>query len=357
MDGGQLSLEGLALAVYERCLRRRDEVSVSDLALSLDAAEDAVGVCVDGLVEQGLVRSGSAGSVVALPPRTAFSQAALRLEAAAEQTRQQGLAWQRVWAESAAAHHYLDVLTDPEDIERTERAFVDSARSEVRALHVGPVGPPRLRPPAEIPEGTFEALDRGVAFKVVYSSRVFTDPVALTAIESCIARGEEARVFAEIPVTLNLADDTVGIVTVPGSGDVRRHAIVVHPSGFLDSLAALFDCFWRMGVPLTHTGDALESTELDDAGRRLLMYLGAGLTDDAIAREMRVSERTVGRRVARLQERLGTRSRFQLAALAAGGAGGGRINTPRPPPPPRHHPGAQRGGCGGLGARGAPHRA
>ncbi|KGN31699.1 hypothetical protein N802_03310 [Knoellia sinensis KCTC 19936] len=35
-----------------------------------------------------------------------------------------------------------------------------------------------------------------------------------------------------------------------------------------------------------------------------------------MARELGVSERTVGRRVARLEERLGARSRFQLAAQA-----------------------------------------
>jgi DNA-binding NarL/FixJ family response regulator len=49
----------------------------------------------------------------------------------------------------------------------------------------------------------------------------------------------------------------------------------------------------------------------------LLAYLNAGLTDEAIARELDVSERTVGRRISRLQDMLGVASRFQLGSQAA----------------------------------------
>ncbi|MFE3902834.1 helix-turn-helix transcriptional regulator [Streptomyces sp. NPDC059153] len=50
--------------------------------------------------------------------------------------------------------------------------------------------------------------------------------------------------------------------------------------------------------------------------RQLLSYLSAGLTDESIARELGVSYRTVTRRIARLQEMLGARTRFQLGVQA-----------------------------------------
>lgn len=50
---------------------------------------------------------------------------------------------------------------------------------------------------------------------------------------------------------------------------------------------------------------------------QLPSMLSAGMTDAAIARTLGVSPRTVARRVGALQDRLGARSRFQLAALAA----------------------------------------
>lgn len=51
--------------------------------------------------------------------------------------------------------------------------------------------------------------------------------------------------------------------------------------------------------------------------RRLLTLLSAGLTDHAIARDLGVSERTVRRRITRLQAVLGGRTRFQLGVQAA----------------------------------------
>lgn len=50
--------------------------------------------------------------------------------------------------------------------------------------------------------------------------------------------------------------------------------------------------------------------------RQLLRLLATGATDRTIARVLGVSERTVHRRVSRLQVLLGARSRFQLGYLA-----------------------------------------
>ena len=69
----------------------------------------------------------------------------------------------------------------------------------------------------------------------------------------------------------------------------------------------MFEALWRIAVSIT------SGTELNDvtAGpdlelKRLLTYLSAGRTDESIAREFGVSERTV----ARLQEALGAQARF-----------------------------------------------
>jgi DNA-binding NarL/FixJ family response regulator len=50
--------------------------------------------------------------------------------------------------------------------------------------------------------------------------------------------------------------------------------------------------------------------------RQLLRLMGTGALDETIAREMGVSVRTVHRRITRLQELLGARSRFQLGVIA-----------------------------------------
>jgi DNA-binding NarL/FixJ family response regulator len=56
--------------------------------------------------------------------------------------------------------------------------------------------------------------------------------------------------------------------------------------------------------------------EPTDATRRLLLLMRTGAIDEAIARELGVSLRTVHRRITRLQNLLGVRSRFQLGVIA-----------------------------------------
>lgn len=51
--------------------------------------------------------------------------------------------------------------------------------------------------------------------------------------------------------------------------------------------------------------------------RQLLLLIASGATDRVIARELGLSERTICRRIASLQLRLGVRTRFQLGVLAA----------------------------------------
>ncbi|WP_447007980.1 helix-turn-helix domain-containing protein [Saccharothrix isguenensis] len=57
--------------------------------------------------------------------------------------------------------------------------------------------------------------------------------------------------------------------------------------------------------------------ELAPQARQLLVLMATGATDRAIARELGLSERTLCRRIARLQAKLGVRTRFQLGVLAA----------------------------------------
>lgn len=71
------------------------------------------------------------------------------------------------------------------------------------------------------------------------------------------------------------------------------------------------------------TFEPVELAVADDADleptvgtRQLLMLMHTGAIDEAIARELGVSARTVHRRITRLQNLLGVRSRFQLGVIA-----------------------------------------
>ncbi|MGV9881792.1 LuxR C-terminal-related transcriptional regulator [Streptomyces sp. NPDC003006] len=71
-------------------------------------------------------------------------------------------------------------------------------------------------------------------------------------------------------------------------------------------------------VPLGMYGSAARTHQIVDEVRRAVMQLlVSGLTDDAIARRLGVSRRTVAGHVAAISDALGSRSRAQLGYLIA----------------------------------------
>jgi DNA-binding NarL/FixJ family response regulator len=75
---------------------------------------------------------------------------------------------------------------------------------------------------------------------------------------------------------------------------------------------------WDQSLPLTPgaENDGAASNELEDIDRALLQLLTAGVKDQAIARQLGVSLRTIRRRLANLMHEAGAVSRFQLGMLA-----------------------------------------
>ena len=117
-----------------------------------------------------------------------------------------------------------------------------------------------------------------------------------------------------VPLTM-LIGQSGALVSVAGRGDERLEGVVVYPSELCERLRDLFEVFWSMAAPLSAT-TSVEDGDLRASSRVLLTCLAAGLTDVSIAQKLGVSQRTVARRVAVLQDRLGARSRFQLGVQA-----------------------------------------
>lgn len=302
-------------ALYRACLEN-GPLGTDDLAGHLQWDPATVGQRLSRLARWGLVRE-SGGQVTALPPRAPLHGLAAQLEAAALEARQRANGWGQWWQQYGEQASFLEVIEDDDAASAAEGGVVEAARHEVLGLQIGPLGPAAKRPQPKVADGFFAAVDRGVRFRVVYGVSLLRDPLALSAVQRCIALGEEARVFPDVPLNLTIGDGRVGVVTVPGDPQNRRNAVVVHPSGLLDALVSLFDSFWRMGVPVSADEEPVADRRPPDRdSRQLLAYLSAGLTDESIARELGVSERTVGRRISRLQELLGAHSRFQLGSQA-----------------------------------------
>ncbi|HWO64687.1 MAG TPA: LuxR C-terminal-related transcriptional regulator [Umezawaea sp.] len=263
------------------------------------------------LRELGLVRvHGDLASP--FPPQLALERIAQRHTREAALARDSAAVLAELWTTGIGQRDYLELLPSADAARAVLDRVQEDAVAEVRAMTVGNLASPDHK----IVDGLFDALARGVSYRVIYGTVVLQDPVALRMVQECVDAGEQARVFPRIAMNLTVVDERWALLVAraPVAGKDRIGAVVVHHSPLLSGLVGIFEAFWRMAVPITST-EAADATSSDT--KRLLTYLSAGLTDESIAREFGVSERTIARRISRLQETLGAQTRFQLGVQAS----------------------------------------
>ena len=154
-------------------------------------------------------------------------------------------------------------------------------------------------------------LIRRVVCRTVYARESLDVAERAERIRALSGLGGQARVLPEVPLTMVLVDGREALVPGAGAG----HTVVVRHVGLCDALAALFEAVWAQAAPL-FARSRQENPDLDPEDHAILQLLNAGVTDDVIARQLGISERTVRRRVAELAARLGAGSRFQIGAQA-----------------------------------------
>ncbi len=168
----------------------------------------------------------------------------------------------------------------------------------------------------------FDALARGVRFRVVYERALLEEPGMIENVALGIRHGEAARSSTAVPVRMAIADGSIALCplvqTLDGAGEPT--AALIRDSSLLAALIALFESYWERAWPLRADGTPQDATEPARGGarpdrdeRHLLSLLVAGVTDKAIATRLAVSQRTVQRRIYDLMARMNVQTRMQLA--------------------------------------------
>ncbi|GGN00811.1 response regulator transcription factor [Streptomyces fuscichromogenes] len=174
--------------------------------------------------------------------------------------------------------------------------------------------PPYLAPPA--PQANLQAdlLKRGIVSRGLYAASDLEDPSALSRVRNMVELGEQARVLPSVPLKLLVVDGRRAMLPLTSSAAGGYCAVVVWHSAVTEALQKLFELAWQQATPL---GRPVVGGELSKDEQALTRLLAAGMKDEAVARHLGVSLRTLRRRVSDLQERLGAASRFQLGLRAA----------------------------------------
>ncbi|MFI2432886.1 helix-turn-helix domain-containing protein [Streptomyces sp. NPDC018693] len=311
---GAIGLDETQEAAY-RALVSVGACDVRDLACRLSLGEQDTERALRRLERQGLAAqaSGRPDRWVAAPPGVALgallTQQRHELEQA-ELTAARLAEEYRAAAAEPAVHDLVEVVTGAAAVSQRFLQIQLGASDEVCALVTGtPVAVTGGENDAEK-----RATERGVRYRVVIERAVLDQPHGISELTAALARDEQVRVVDEVPTKLVVADGVLALVPLTARS-AEPAALVVHASGLLELLSALFESVWRQALPLrlgpygvTEQGpDAPDPADLE-----ILSLLLAGLTDESVAKQLELGVRTVQRRVKRLMELTGVSTRLQL---------------------------------------------
>jgi sugar-specific transcriptional regulator TrmB/DNA-binding CsgD family transcriptional regulator len=247
------------------------------------------------------------------PPDIAIEVLALRRQQEIETARLAGAAFR-----NRLRHNGFAVAESPVEVVRGQATVAQRfgqiqqvARQELLILN---------KPPYVVdPGGERHVPRRGVRHRTIHD-RGAVEHVARPRRPA--VSGEEARVLDDVPMTLVIADRRIALAPCERPGGDRT-AVLLRSSALLDGLVMLFETLWEQATPLwphhrfPPGPDARALDALSTGDRQLLALLAAGLTDQAIARKLGVALRTVERRVRRIMDGFGARTRFQAGLQAA----------------------------------------
>jgi sugar-specific transcriptional regulator TrmB len=207
----------------------------------------------------------------------------------------------------------VDVVRGPEAIRQRFEQLQLGAREEVLAF---------VKPPVAVvstAQNTAEndAVARGVQYRVVLERGMFEEEPDLHAeLARATAAGEQVKVADSVPLKMTIVDREFAFVPVVDSSRATGSgALLVHASGLLDALVALFEAEWAVANRFVLSADGIAEappTAIDDLDAQVLSLLLAGLTDQAVANQLHVSLRTIQRRVQHLMGLARVETRMQL---------------------------------------------
>jgi DNA-binding CsgD family transcriptional regulator len=319
-------LDALGLGADEervyRALLGRPDSTAADLADVLALPRADAEKALTRLADWGLATGAAEGRFTAAPPAMALGalisqrRDGLRL---AEQALVAFAEEHRAAMTGSRISDLVEVVTGVDAIRHRFLQVQQAARTEVRSFITAPFV---ALPPDE---NTAEpmALGRGVRFRAVLDRAVLAEPGIVRDAVDSLRNGVRLRVADRLPMKLVLADADLGLVPLPVTPAGEPGAVLLHRSGLLDALDALFESVWHTARPLELSGPGGDDVSVEvgadgptDLDRQILTLLLAGLTDLTVATQLGLSPRTLHRHLRRLMDLAGVRTRMQLGGHA-----------------------------------------
>lgn len=258
-----------------------------------------------------LVRTNDAGELYADHPRAALERV-LNAEEARLATRRQDLARVRDTIDQLAADHRAgqEAQDSPQPArERVDAADLVPVHEHLAASTVGPIRVAHSRLPVGGPEAfpvVRQLIEGGREQRGLYVPGVIEETPEV--VHDWAQAGEAQRLVPALPSQMVCFGSDVALGSSEW-GSIDGDLVVLRDPMVVSAFVELFDRLWAQATPL--------GAATDDERGALLELMQQGLKDEAIARLLGVSLRTVRRRIAGLMEEHGVGTRFQLALALA----------------------------------------
>lgn len=293
-------------------------ITAPELAQHLDVELRVLRVAVVNLERLGLVTRTTVHNSGLIPtaPDVGLEDLVLRREAELKEIRRLTTHLMDEFQRGRKRHasELIEVVSGPDVLRSRFEQLQRSARAEVQVLVTAPYA--SIANPVE-----FERLASGVTYRAIYDRATLeTLPGILNDIARYVTAGETARLIDSLPLKLATFDRELGYIPLNVDQPEVTRVVLVRPCALLTALLYTFDVLWDQSIPLFQDHEPSLQSDNDPEGRerftsheyQILELLSAGMKDEAIARQLGTSHRTVRRHIAQMMEKLGVNSRFQL---------------------------------------------
>lgn len=203
-------------------------------------------------------------------------------------------------------------ITALDDIQNLSESLIQGAHTEVCSMVPNVMSAEALEASRYVDE---DVIGRGVATRILCHEAIRSNTIALAYEHQMLALGARVRVSAVLPIRLLIVDRTSAML--PFDPEHREEGVILTTApGMVGALCELFDRQWADAAPLATAPRLDEATGLTGSEAELLKILSGGLTDEAAAKRLGVSVRTVKRRMEDLMRRLEAGSRFEAGYKA-----------------------------------------
>ncbi|WP_405477516.1 helix-turn-helix domain-containing protein [Streptomyces canus] len=213
--------------------------------------------------------------------------------------------------QDASSHRLAHVLTDSDDIAALSNTIGTAAVDEHLTLETFQYDLPLKASSAQPP--TAASMTRGVRHRSIYERAFLSDPVGAEVLERCAAAGEVIRVLPQLPMKMKITDGSQALLALTPTGS----SVALHLTSPV-AVAALrhyFELLWREARPLTGAPPPSDSAR-ERQRHEIVALMRQGLKDEAIARRLRLTPRTVRRRISEFMDELSAETRFAAGAEA-----------------------------------------